>query len=190
MKKKRTINIIFIIIILLLISLNIVLIINNNKNKKEITTLEREIKIKEKSLKELDLQKKDLESYKNQVEEKYGSVLLVNIDKISFTEYREKVGRETFILVITMSSCGHCERYLPKLDAVLREKNLKAYDLDIEYLSEYEYNKLKEMVTFSGTPTTVIYKIGTDKKEYLYGEKDQNKIRKFIEENYYDEEEN
>ena len=98
------------------------------------------------------------------------------------------MGKETFILVITLKSCSHCELYLPKLDAVLIEKNLRAYNLDVAKLSANDYETLKSLVEFNGTPTTVIFKFATDQKYYLEGDKSIERIRSFIEEKYYENE--
>ena len=183
MKNKLFVPII--IILLIITGFTLILYINKSNNIKDLNNQIEELNTENEKLKE---QKQEKEEYIKAIEDKYGSILLVNIDDIGVRKLKDTIGHETFILVISQTSCSHCERYLPKLDIVLREKKLKAYNIDLANLSMDEYNMLQTLVDFESTPTTVIFKKSTDIKYYLRGDKDRSAIEKFIEEHYYGEE--
>lgn len=70
--------------------------------------------------------------------------------------------KETFILYIGSSECSHCAAYKPKLEDVSLEYKVIVYYIDTSKLSDEEYSKLTEIVSFSGTPTTVFIDNGDD----------------------------
>ena len=70
--------------------------------------------------------------------------------------------KETFILEITQDGCSHCEEFTPRLKTILKDNNLEAYNLNISYISESDYNKFNEKYTFEGTPTTMFFNKGKE----------------------------
>jgi len=176
---KRTIPFLLIVILMLTITIY-------------ITNIEKhDFKAEIKQLKEENTEyKTELEHYKeqiSQVEKQYGRVVITNIYDISFREYRNKIGKESFIIIFTMGGCSHCETFIPKIDEILFNLNIKAYKIDIADLSENEFNQVLKETELNSTPTTYIYKAGTNIKEELKGDKTASEIEKFIKENYYEE---
>ena len=108
-----------------------------------------------------------------------------NITKITIDKLENKIEHEKdFILVITQTGCSHCENYLPVLNEVLKSNHMYAYELNIAELSLDEYNSFKEIVNFSGTPTTVFFKDGEEKsiKDRLVGNVGKDKITEKLKE--------
>ena len=175
---KKTIPFLLIIIVILTISLYY----NNVKKSDYKTEL---ISLKEEN-KEI---KAEIEHYREQagkIEALYGRVLLTNTYDITYREFKNKIGTEKFIIVITMQGCSHCESYLPRLDEILFEKNLKAYHLDIVDLSQNEFDQLIKETEITSTPTTLIYQGGTNQKSVLKGDKSADEILAFLKENGYE----
>lgn len=76
--------------------------------------------------------------------------------ELSFDELQKKVdNKESFILLLSQTTCSHCAEYKPVLKKVLTKYDLVAYELSIDLLSKEENAKLKDIANNSGTPTTV-----------------------------------
>lgn len=81
----------------------------------------------------------------------------------SFDKVKSMIeSKETFILYIGSAECSHCADYKPKLEDVTLEYEVKVYYIDTSKLNENEYKKLTDIVSFSGTPTTVFINKGED----------------------------
>lgn len=100
------------------------------------------------------------------------SILLINnLNKKPTGEYRqstyneikEKIeNKETFILIISQSTCSHCATYKPKIKTITEDYGIKAYYIDIDT----EKNKdtlLKEFKLSGSTPTTLFFNEGKEK---------------------------
>lgn len=82
---------------------------------------------------------------------------------MTITDLEAKINnKESFVLVITQTGCSHCEQYLPELERALKEVNLNAYTLNITNLDQEGNETLQKYASFSGTPTTIFFKEGTE----------------------------
>ena len=101
------------------------------------------------------------------------------LQRVDFKELEEKIkNKESFILLISQESCSHCEDYTPKIKKVLKNNNLEAYNLNITYVSEEDFNKFKEIFEFEGTPTTIFIKDGEEQKNTrLVGNVSEKKLK-------------
>ena len=173
---KKTIPLIIVIIVL-----SILLLITNNDRKNIKTELNNLQQNYNTNLEELTHYKDQID----RVELQYGRLFFTNIYDIKYKDYKKMSKEESFILVITMQGCSHCETYLPVLDKVLFENNLKAYHLDLVPLTREEYNKVIKETGITGTPTTLIYKDG-ELKDTLSGSKNNREVLEFLKENGYE----
>lgn len=98
---------------------------------------------------------------------------------LTFEELQTKIDKkETFILVLTQTSCSHCAEYKPVLKKVLSEHDLYAYEIEIDKLSKAENAKLKDIANASGTPATIFIENGSEvnTSSRLYGAQEKSKI--------------
>ncbi|MCI8547383.1 MAG: thioredoxin family protein [Bacilli bacterium] len=109
------------------------------------------------------------------------------LQRVDFKELEEKIkNKESFILLISQESCSHCEDYTPKIKKVLKNNNLEAYNLNITYVSEEDFNKFKEIFEFEGTPTTIFIKDGEEQKNTrLVGNVSEKKLKEALKKEKY-----
>ncbi len=109
------------------------------------------------------------------------------LQRVDFKELEEKIkNKESFILLISQESCSHCEDYTPKMKKVLKNNNLEAYNLNITYVSEEDFNKFKEIFEFEGTPTTIFIKDGEEQKNTrLVGNVSEKKLKEALKKEKY-----
>ncbi len=83
--------------------------------------------------------------------------------ELTFDELQTKIdNKDTFILVLSQTSCSHCAEYKPILKEVLTEYNIYAYEVSIDKLSKEENAKLKDIASANGTPTTIFINEGIE----------------------------
>ncbi len=83
--------------------------------------------------------------------------------ELSYKELEEKVKKkDSFVLVFTQTTCGHCMDYKPILKKTLAKHNLYAYEISIDKLSKKEKAKLNDIANISRTPTTTFIKDGEE----------------------------
>lgn len=95
--------------------------------------------------------------------------------------------KESFVLVIGSSQCGHCADYEITMDEIINE-----YGLDIKYinvfnLSEKEKSKLDAKTHYNyATPTTVFFEEGKlDNTSTIRGnQKKENVVKKLTKKGY------
>lgn len=99
------------------------------------------------------------------------------LQEISYDELLEKVkNNETFFFEIMSDTCSHCQSYTPKLIAVLEEYDIKGYQLNVDHLTEEEYNELKKTFeTSGGTPETIFITEGKEKTKMQRIDGDRSK---------------
>jgi len=84
--------------------------------------------------------------------------------ELSINELQEKINnKESFILVITQTTCSHCAEYKPTLKKVLYKYDITAYYIEKDLLSDAEKGQLNEIANVSSTPTTIFIKDGEEK---------------------------
>jgi len=87
------------------------------------------------------------------------------LNKISYDKIIEKVdNKESFILLVSQTTCTHCMSYKPKLEKVAKEYEIDIYYIDVDLLKEDEYNMLEDKLNFedAGTPVTLFIKNGEE----------------------------
>ena len=87
------------------------------------------------------------------------------LKELTFDEMVEKVNnKESFILLLSQTTCSHCMDFKPKLEKVASEYGLVVYYMETDIIDD----KLKETLktnyfSFTGTPTTVFVINGEEK---------------------------
>lgn len=101
------------------------------------------------------------------------------IKEITLANLEEKLNnKESFVLVITQTGCGHCNSYKPILQSVGRKYDFTFYDINLTNLSKDEYALFTKIANSSGTPTTIFYENGEEKTTLnrLVGETSSKKL--------------
>ena len=84
--------------------------------------------------------------------------------EIKFDKVMEKVeNKDTFVLLLSQTTCSHCASYKPKLSRVAKKYKLEVYYLETDLLGEKATAELKKYFSFSGTPTTIFVINGDEK---------------------------
>ena len=79
-----------------------------------------------------------------------------NLVEISYDELVQKMeNKDTFVLLISQTTCSHCEAYKPKLDKVAKEYNIIVYYIEADLLSDSQTSGLLNYFSYRGTPQTI-----------------------------------
>lgn len=83
--------------------------------------------------------------------------------EISYQQLEKMIdSKKSFVLLIGSSECSHCASYKPTLERVIKDYQVKVYYIDILNLTDSERAKLKNIVSYSGTPTVAFIKKGRE----------------------------
>lgn len=84
--------------------------------------------------------------------------------KVSYEEIVDMVdNKDSFILVVSQSTCSHCATYRPKLINIADDYGIDIYYIDYDTESESVQKKfLKEFNLSGATPTTMFIKDGKE----------------------------
>lgn len=107
-------------------------------------------------------------------------------NEIKYEEVIKKIdNNESFVLVISQTECSHCNSYKPKIESVANKKKLDIYYIDVDLLSDNEYDEFKTYISFDGTPATVFIKDGeeTSAATRINGDASIEKIEKKLKSN-------
>lgn len=110
---------------------------------------------------------------------------LTTYERINVSKLEKMIeNKEDFILYINSRDCVYCQAFKPKLNTVIQEYGVKVYGIDIYGMRASDINKLKSIVSYQGTPTTVFFVEGEEKSESGYNRIEGNLpkdeiIRKF-----------
>jgi predicted bacteriocin transport accessory protein len=86
------------------------------------------------------------------------------LKEIKYSEVMEKVeNKESFILLLSQTTCTHCMDFKPKLKKVANKYEITVYYLETDLLSKEENATLKEHFSFRGTPQTLFVVDGEEK---------------------------
>lgn len=94
----------------------------------------------------------------------YASIVLKGNEKkenkyfveLKIDELEEKINnKDSFILVISQTTCSHCAEYKPRIKKVLAKYKITGYYIEKDLLDEEETARLSNIANISGTPTTV-----------------------------------
>ncbi len=104
------------------------------------------------------------------------------LKEISLDEYNKKIkNKESFILVVTQTSCIHCVKYKPILNDTLKQYNITGYEIDLQKMDEDERDTAISTLGVNSTPNTLFFIDGKEQKEYrLGGEKTKEDIEKAL----------
>ena len=76
--------------------------------------------------------------------------------ELKMDELREKINnKESFILLISQTTCSHCAEFKPHFKKVLAANKVTAYYIEKDLLNADEENELKTIANITGTPTTI-----------------------------------
>ena len=94
----------------------------------------------------------------------YNKVTTINTYKeIDFKELKKLVeGNDKFILFIGQEDCTHCKMYKEYLNVAIPKYHVLVNYIDVSKLSDEEIAYIKARFAFSGTPTTVFVREGTE----------------------------
>ena len=86
------------------------------------------------------------------------------LKEIKYNEVVEKIdNKESFVLLLSQTTCSHCMDFKPKLARVAKKYKLEVYYLETDLLDEDTHNELEKIFSFKGTPTTVFVIDGEEK---------------------------
>ncbi len=107
--------------------------------------------------------------------------------KLNYQEFAEKINnKDSFALCISRTTCSHCASYKPKLEKISKEYKTEIYYIEVDQITEEEYNKIKEVADFGdSTPTTVFFVDGEEriKANRISGDMSYDKILKKLKSN-------
>lgn len=86
------------------------------------------------------------------------------LNSITYKEIENKITqKESFILVVSKSTCSHCATYKPKLTLIAKEYGIDIFYIDYDKETEENQNKfLKEFNLDGSTPITLFIKKGKE----------------------------
>ena len=83
---------------------------------------------------------------------------------ITYTDLQKKLdNKETFIFIISQTTCSNCDAYKPKVKKVVNKYKIKTYYLEVDKLTEDDQKKFKAEYAYNGTPTTLFINDGKEK---------------------------
>ena len=101
---------------------------------------------------------------------------------INYNDFQTKIeNKESFILFMWQTGCGHCETFKPTLNEVIKQNNVLVYSIDLSELSDLEYSKIQNKTFIKGTPTMVYIKEGSVQPTKLVGDKSEKEVVEFFE---------
>ncbi len=84
--------------------------------------------------------------------------------EIKYNTVMEKIeNKDSFVLLLSQTTCSHCMEYKPKLENVANRYKVPVYYLEVDLISEEEKTELKKIFNFSGTPATIFVIDGEEK---------------------------
>lgn len=113
-------------------------------------------------------------------------------EEISFSELKDKIeNKEDFILFIGSETCSACSAYKITINKIIENYGLDVKYIDLDKVGENDYNYVKDIAYFTGTPATVFIENGKESKdkEKISGNVKYSKVVKTLKEYGYIEEE-
>ncbi len=109
-----------------------------------------------------------------------GNTNKANLINLTYKQVEEKIAnKDSFILVISQSTCTHCATYKPKLEKISKDYEIDIFDIDYD-LENKEVQKefLEEFNLDGSTPITIFIKDGkqTNLFDRLEGDLPENQV--------------
>ncbi|MBR3161213.1 MAG: thioredoxin family protein [Bacilli bacterium] len=109
-----------------------------------------------------------------------------SLKELNYKEITEKLNnKDSFVLVISRTTCSHCVDYKPKLKNIADEHSIDIYYVDYDTESKKNQEKLFEKFDLDGsTPITIFIKKGkqTNIFDRIEGDVSKNKVVKKLKE--------
>ena len=85
-----------------------------------------------------------------------------NLISLNYKEITEKVKKkESFILIVSRSTCSHCAEYKPKIESIAKKYNIDIYYTDYDLDTKDNQEKFLDEYKLDGsTPITIFIKDG------------------------------
>lgn len=108
------------------------------------------------------------------------------LKQLKYDEVMEKIqNKESFILLVSQTTCLHCKEYKPVFKKILKKNKLTAYYIEYDLLSKEEKKEFVKYINFDSTPVTVFLKngeesttanriVGAREEEYIIGKLKSN----------------
>lgn len=108
------------------------------------------------------------------------------LKQLKYDEVMEKIqNKESFILLVSQTTCSHCKEYKPVFKKMLKKNKLTAYYIEYDLLSKEEKKEFVKYINFDSTPVTVFLKngeesttanriVGAREEEYIIGKLKSN----------------
>lgn len=98
-----------------------------------------------------------------------GTLVINNLSnkfiKLDYKEVMEKVeNKDSFVLCVSATDCVHCNSYKPKLKKIANNYKTEIFYIDVDTLSDDDYDSFKQKFSFDGgTPVTILIRNGEEK---------------------------
>lgn len=96
-----------------------------------------------------------------------GLVIYLNMNyfkEINYKDCMKKINnKESFVLVITQTTCSHCATYKPKVEKIANDYRIKIYYMEVDLLDNTQRTAFSKIIHYDGTPTTVFFVDGEEK---------------------------
>ena len=85
-----------------------------------------------------------------------------NLIGLNYKEINNKIkNKDSFILVVSQSTCSHCAEYKPKLESIAKKYKIDIYYIDYDLETKNNRNKFLNSFKLDGsTPITIFIKKG------------------------------
>ena len=106
--------------------------------------------------------------------------------ELKYDEVIDKIeNKDSFVLLISQTTCTHCISYKPKLEEVANKHKIYIYYIESNLLNDEERDKFTSYINFSTTPATVFIKNGeeTTVANRINGDASKDKIEKKLKSN-------
>ena len=109
----------------------------------------------------------------------------VGLNQITYSEYTNMVNEgKAFIVIIERAGCSYCQLYMPIVKEVAEEKKVAITYIDIDTLTEEEFNSLSTTNAYLkrnklGTPTT-LFMLGDRVIDTIDGYVEKTTVENFL----------
>lgn len=109
----------------------------------------------------------------------------VGLNQITYSEYANMVNEgKAFIVIIERAGCSYCQLYMPIVKEVAEEKKVAITYIDIDTLTEEEFNSLSTTNAYLkrnklGTPTT-LFMLGDRVIDTIDGYVEKTTVENFL----------